>query len=224
MKYINKFNFYIKESKNIDIDEIKTILLSIGDMGIDTSNITEGVIVCSDKSDDNNGRDFISINMNLSDFDVTNAILGGVEKVYINDDLIWEFMDELISIKNKVIGVGVHNCIIDFHNNGGGWVVFNLIVIGQKRDIESNEYKILELYKKIKSIIFPMKTDFAYDTIVKLEDNIIKISTNSWSYTDRKFNNILRNALVSCGLTGKDIEVSKSQKSGIGTINKIEMK
>lgn len=66
-----------------------------------------------------------------------------------------------------------------------------LILVDEVKELEE-DVEMYKLYTQIKDKFDRMKSDFAYSTVVKFEDNKITIKTDGLVYTDRKLNSALR--------------------------------
>jgi hypothetical protein len=74
----------------------------------------------------------------------------------------------------------------------------------------------MQTFKEIKSRNSAAKSDFSNDTTVRLKDDKIIIKSNNFSYTDRKFRNLIR------GIDLMDFNIEKAEIEGsiINTISK----
>ena len=64
------------------------------------------------------------------------------------------------------------------------------------------------------------KSDFSNDTTVRLQDDKIVISSNNWSYTDRKFRGLIRDIDITDFKIEKTEEGEGMSRKIINTISK----
>lgn len=83
-------------------------------------------------------------------------------------------------------------------------------------EVDTSVTKLMQIFKEIKSRNSSAKSEFSNNTTVKLQDGIIIISSDDWSYTDRKFRNLIRDI----DLTDFKIETIKNVREIINTISK----
>jgi hypothetical protein len=83
-------------------------------------------------------------------------------------------------------------------------------------EVDTNSTKLMQIFKEIKSRNSAAKSDFSNDTTVRLQDDKIIIKSNSYSYTDRKFRNLIR------GIDLNDFNIEKNEidREIINTISK----
>lgn len=83
-------------------------------------------------------------------------------------------------------------------------------------EVDTNTTKLMQIFKEIKSRNSAAKSDFSNDTTVRLQDDKIIIKSNSYSYTDRKFRNLIR------GIDLNDFNIEKNEidREIINTIGK----
>lgn len=133
----------------------------------------------------------------------------------IKDKKIFTIFRELYQISERY-----DNCFI--HINAGtvtyspGIYLFILL----DTEVDQSVTKLMQTYKEIKSRNLAAKSDFSNDTTVRLQDDKIVISSNDWSYTDRKFRGLIRDI----DLTDFNIEKTEDgegmSKKIINTISK----
>ena len=133
----------------------------------------------------------------------------------IKDKKIFTIFRELYQISERY-----DNCFI--HINAGtvtyspGIYLFILL----DTEVDQSVTKLMQTYKEIKSRNSAAKSDFSNDTTVRLQDDKIVISSNDWSYTDRKFRGLIRDI----DLTDFNIEKTEDgegmSKKIINTISK----
>lgn len=192
MKYLREFFNYIKESKDIDKEEVDTMLLPIKDMGFRIS-YSEGVIISgSNVGDKNHDRKYLKVDIDLSSLNRSDVILDGYRRQEIDDDRFWEILDEIISLRGRLMGEHIENCIIDFIIRENYFAI-SLILVGDKAQKIDNQ-SLSDLRNILRSKLNNMFTDFSYSTVVSLSTSgdSVEVKTDAISYTDRKFNNLLR--------------------------------
>lgn len=189
MKYLNNFFNYIKESKEIDKSEIEYMLLPITDMGVKIQ-YSNGIISSASYIDNvNHGKAYLKINLWLP-FKRTDIIVDSYRMKWVDDELFWELLDELLSFRARLLENKITNCLIDFNNRQDHDAYVRIVLVGD--EVEKDDHFILtEMSHKLKSTLNSMSTDFSYNTIVILNDDHIMVES-SYEYTDRKFNNFLR--------------------------------
>lgn len=192
MKHLKEFFNYIKESKSIDKEEVETMLLPIKDMGVRIS-YSEGVIISgSNVGDKNHGRKYLKVHIDLHSLNRSDIILDGYRRQEIDDDRFWEILDEIISLRGRLMGEHIENCLIDFIIREN-YSAISLILVGDKAQKNDNQL-LSDLRSILRSKLNNMSTDFSYNTVVSLSTSgdSVEVKTDAMSYTDRKFNNLLR--------------------------------
>ena len=127
----------------------------------------------------------------------------------IKDKKIFTIFRELYQISERY-----DNCFL--HINAGtvtyspGIYLFILL----DTEVDHSVTKLMQTYKEIKSRNSAAKSDFSNDTTVRLQDDKIVISSNDWSYTDRKFRNLIRDIDLT------DFKIEKTEQ-GEGMSRKI---
>lgn len=195
MKHLKEFFNYIKESKSIDREEIAFMLLPISDMGLNIS-YSEGTIISGASPDDkNNGRKYLKVSINLNGLNRSDIILDGYRRKGIDDDRFWEVLDEILSLRSRLIEEHINNCLIDFIIRDN-YSSISLILVGNKEEEKSDESLLTELRSVLRAKLNNMTTGFSYSTVVSVvrsdEKVSLEVKTRATDYTDRKFNNLLR--------------------------------
>jgi hypothetical protein len=184
MKHITKFVEYIKESKGIINDEyLIELLLPFLDMGIeyrigDEETITKGEFT---------GRKYKQIFFKLDKVETTN-IFGWNETIIDNN--IWEFLDEIISLKLRLDSdlVGIHMT----NNTHIGWAFTIAYILGGEAE-SGVELELKKIYNALQSKHNKTNTDFGYNMSKKLnlEDKNIVVTISNY-FTIRKWNLFVR--------------------------------
>jgi len=131
----------------------------------------------------------------------------------ISDKKIFTIFRELDHISSRY-----DNCFL--HINAGT-ITFNpaiFLFILLPTEVDPSDSKMMQIYKEIKSRNWAAKSDFSHDTTIKLEDDKIIISSKGWSYTDRKFKNLIR------GIDFSGFQVQKLPADDSGKIINVVVK
>lgn len=195
MKHLKEFFNYIKESKRIDREEIASMLLPISDMGLNIS-YNEGTIISGASPDDkNHGRKYLKVSINLNGLNRSDIILDGYRRKEIDDDRFWEILDEILSLRGRLMEEHISNCLMDFIIRDN-YSLISLILVGDKEEDKNDEFLLTELRSILRAKLNNMTTDFSYNTVVSVvrsgEKVSLEVKTSALDYTDRKFNNLLR--------------------------------
>jgi hypothetical protein len=199
MKYLHKFIQYLNESQDItDLskEELNDLLLPIRDLDIEYSftpprTITEG---------EYEGHTSMNITFRNS---FKTGPMGGYTEMII-DEKFWEFLDELIALKNRLESVQV-----SINTNWKNYIVVSFI---QNTKVEGDLFKIQKLYNEMSKKTSDSKSDFVNGIVMRLNKEELKIIVNcngfgQGSYTDRKWNGLFR------GLNFSDFNVEKIVKN-----------
>ena len=179
MKHITKFVKFLTESEEWDRDDLDDFLRPIKDMGIEVSVSDKKPIL----NGENEGRYFTIIRIGI----------GGLKGVYfpsflgitefINDERIWEILDEVLTIKSRLESDNVY---INFTSNS-----IELSYLHGKSDTNKLDFRL----KKIKHLIdvkhLNSNTDFSHGITVKIIDKSIVVNCSMY-YTRRKWNMMVR--------------------------------
>jgi hypothetical protein len=184
MKYLHKFLQHLNES-NEDItdlskEDLDELLLPIADLGIEYSfseprTITEGEF---------SGYKSINIIFRNS-FKLGPS--GGYSETII-DDKFWDFLDELIALKNRL-----ESSRVSINPHMRHHIVVTFI---QKSKVDGPLFLVQQLYNEMTKKTFAAKSDFVNGMTKKLDKEELKITVNCngyvSSYTDRKWNGLFR--------------------------------
>ena len=213
MKYLSRFVTYLNES-NEDItdlskEELDEMLIPITDLGIEYSlteprTITEGEF-----------SGYKSMNINFRNSFKVGPSGGYTEQII--DDKFWDFLDELIALKNRL-----ESARVSISTNWRHYIVVTFI---QKAKVEGDLFTIQKLYNEMNVRTSASKSDFSNNMTKSLDKENLKITVNcngSWdtaSYTDRKWNGLFRGIDFSKFNVEKEITTNRyGDKSGIITI------
>ncbi len=213
MKYLENFINYLNESNedvtDLSKEELDELLIPITDLGIsytfsDTRTITSG---------EYSGYKSMNINFRNS-FQLGEA--GGYTEQII-DPKFWDFLEELISLKNRLESVRV-----SINNNWKHNIVVTFI---QKAKVEGDIFLIQQLYNEMSKRTNVSKSDFSNCMTKKLDKDNLTITVNcsgsidSASYTDRKWNGLFRGIDFSKFNVEKEITEDRwGSKSAVVTI------
>ena len=173
MKYLNKFARYLSESNEISIEDVKEFIIPFQDMGLEC-DITDSEMITSGKFIGRKCRKII-IDISKLEKDIFGII----------DQNIWEILDELITLKNRLESEGVFLCI-------GHQDIF--VTFLEKAEIDSDLAELIKLYRSFEYVYIERKTDFTKSIVssINLDEEKITIKINSREYTDRKWNLLIR--------------------------------
>jgi hypothetical protein len=180
MKYLHKFLQHLNESQDIsDLskEELDEMLIPIKDLDVEYSfseprTITEGEF-----------SGYKSINIIFRNSFKLGPSGGYTEQII--DDKFWDFLDELIALKNRLESSRVsinphmrHHIIVTFIQNS---------------KVEGDLFKIQKLYNEMTKRTSAAKSDFVNNMTKRLDKENLKITVNCNSdYTDRKWNGLFR--------------------------------
>lgn len=213
MRYLSKFISYINESTEDIVDlskeELDELLLPITDLGIKYSYHEPRVITSGEFS----GYKSMNI-MFTNSFQLGEA--GGYTEQII-DPKFWDFLEELISLKNRL---GSNRVSVTTN-----WKHFIVITFIQKTKVEGDLFLIQQLYNEMNIRHNASKSDFSNCMTKKLDKDNLTITVNcsgsidSASYTDRKWNGLFRGIDFSKFNVEKEITEDRwGTKSAVVTI------
>jgi hypothetical protein len=195
MKHLTKFVKYIVEAKGvISDDDLEALTIPFKHMGI-TYRISDEQIATVDEF---KGRKYKSIHFSMN-FKTNDGF--GHEGVYISDDKVWEFLDELLNLRNHLDSKVLFNFGTRIQDS---WYCYISYLIGD--EVESgNEVEILKVYNELREKYNKSKTNFSYSmTFDKKVDKIV-ININD-EFTPRRWNNFVREIdLSNCNVDIKQI-------------------
>ena len=213
MRYLEKFVTYLNESSeditDLSKEDLDELLLPITDLGIEYSfseprTITEGEF-----------SGYKSINIIFRNTFKLGPSGGYTEQII--DDKFWDFLDELIALKNRL-----ESSRVSINTNWRHHIVVTFI---QKAKVEGSLFLIQQLYNEMSKRRNVSKSDFSNNMVQRLHKDDLKIVVNcngSWdtaSYTDRKWNGLFRGIDFSKFNIEKEITTDRyDSKSAIVTI------
>jgi hypothetical protein len=180
MKYLHKFLQHLNESQDItDLskEELDEMLLPIKDLEI-SYNLTEPRTITEGEYEG-----YTSMNIVFRSNFKTGP-MGGYTEMII-DEKFWEFLDELIALKNRLESVQV-SIAPSFKYN----IVVSFI---QNAKVEGDLFKIQKLYNEMAKRTNIAKSDFSNNMTKRLNKEELKITVHCGDgYTDRKWNGLFR--------------------------------
>jgi hypothetical protein len=188
MKYLNKFYNYLNESVNLDIDDLKDIVLSLEDIADIT--IKEDAVFFK-----NEYKKAYSLLINISKLNKETIIENSFQRNIIDDNKYWEILDELINIKNRLTN-NVYTIIFEpFPQSTGSNIEINKIKVHIILNKLSEDI-LKGYYLKLNAKLNSMKTEFSYNTVIYKDEvnntiTALRIKSDNSSYSDRKFNNLI---------------------------------
>jgi len=184
MKYLHKFLQHLNESQDISDfsqEELDEMLIPIKDLDIEYSfegprTITEGEY-----------EGFTSMNITFRNAFKT-APMGGYTEM-ITDDKFWEFLDELIALKNRLESVQVSISSI--------WKWGTVVCFIQNAKVGGDLFTMQKLYNEMNKRTSVAKSDFSNGMTKKFDKDTMTITVrcNGFGpgvYTDRKWNGLFR--------------------------------
>ena len=213
MRYLEKFVTYLNESSeditDLSKEDLDDLLLPITDLGIEYSfseprTITEGEF-----------SGYKSMNISFRNTFKLGPSGGYTEQII--DDKFWDFLDELIALKNRL-----ESSRVSINPHMRHHIVVTFI---QKAKVEGSLFLIQQLFNEISKRTNVSKSDFSNNMVKRLHKDDLKIVVNcsgSWdtaSYTDRKWNGLFRGIDFSKFNVEKEITTDRyDNKSAIVTI------
>jgi hypothetical protein len=181
MRYLEKFANYLNEASeeitDLSKEELDELLIPIKDLGVEYSFNAPIVIT------DGEFAGYKSMNIKF----INSFKLGtsGGYKEQIIDDKFWDFLDELISFKNRL-----ESDRVSISTNWRDYIVVTFI---QKAKVEGDLFTIQKLYNDMSLITNDSKSNFTNNMTKSLDKENLKITVNCntlGSYTDRKWNGL----------------------------------
>lgn len=186
MKYLEKFVNYLNESAeditDLTKEELDELLIPMSDLGIEYSFITPRVIT------DGEFSGYKSMNIQFRNSFQLGASGGYTEQII--DDKFWDFLDELIALKNRL-----ESARVSISTN---WRHHIIVTFIQKAKVEGDLFTIQKLYNDMALRTNASKSDFTNNMTKTLDKENLKItvrcngSFGSSDYTDRKWNGLFR--------------------------------
>lgn len=186
MKYLEKFVNYLNESSeditDLSKEELDELLIPMTDLGIEYSFTTPRVITEGEFSG------YKSLNIQFRNSFQMGPSGGYTEQII--DDKLWEFLDELIALKNRL-----ESARVSINTN---WRHYIIVTFIQKAKVEGKLFLVQKLYNEMSARTNAAKSDFSNNMTKSLDKENLKIivkcngSFGSSDYTDRKWNGLFR--------------------------------
>lgn len=180
MKYLEKFVTYLNESadaNDLTEEQLDDLLIPINDLGIEYSFSSPSTITDGEFS----GYKSMSIQFK-NDF----KLADNSERII--DERFWEFLDELIALKNRL-----ESSRVSINSNWKNYIVVTFI---QKAKVEGDLFTVQKLYNEMSNKMNSSKSDFCYGLTKKLYPDELKIVVNYHGaygeFTNRKWNGLFR--------------------------------
>ena len=213
MRYLENFVNYLNESTeditDLSKEELDELLIPITDLGIEYSFNTPRVIT------EGEFAGYKSMNIQFKNSFELGPSGGYTEQII--DDKFWDFLDELIALKNRL-----ESARVSISTNWRHYIVVTFI---QKAKVEGDLFTIQKLYNEMNVRTSASKSDFSNNMTKSIDKENLKIIVNCngvWdtaSYTDRKWNGLFRGIDFSKFNVEKEITTNRyGDKSAIITI------
>jgi hypothetical protein len=186
MRYIEKFSNYLNESSeditDLSKEELDELLIPIKDLGVEYTFNTPRVIT------DGEFAGYKSMNIQFRNSFQLGPSGGYTEQII--DDKFWDFLDELIALKNRLESIRV--------SISTNWRHYIVVTFIQKAKVEGDLFTIQKLYNDMTLRTNASKSDFTNNMTKRLDKDELKITVRcnggigSSDYTDRKWNGLFR--------------------------------
>ena len=186
LKYFENFANYLNESSeditDLSKEELDELLIPMTDLGIEYSFTSPRVIT------DGEFVGYKSLNIQFRNSFKLGPAGGYTEQII--DEKFWDFLDELIALKNRL-----ESARVSINTNWRHGIVVTFI---QKAKVEGDLFLIQKLYNEMSVRTNASKSDFSNGMVKRLNKDELKIvvtcggSFGSAEYTDRKWNGLFR--------------------------------
>ncbi len=186
LKYFENFANYLNESAeditDLTKEELDELLIPITDLGVQYTFSSPRVIT------DGEFSGYKSMNIVFRNSFQLGAAGGYTEQII--DEKFWDFLDELIALKNRLESSRV--------SIGTNWRHHIVVTFIQKAKVGGDLFTIQKLYNDMNLRTNAAKSDFVNNMTKNLDKENLKItvrcggSLDSASYTDRKWNGLFR--------------------------------
>ena len=213
MRYLEKFVSYLNES-NEDVtdltkEELHELLIPITDLGVQYTFSPPRVIT------DGEFSGYKSMNIVFRNSFQLGPSGGYTDQII--DEKFWDFLDELIALKNRLESAKV--------SIGTNWRHHIIVTFIQKAKVEGDLFTIQKLYNDMNLRTNASKSDFTNNMTKNLDKENLKITVRcnggfgSSDYTDRKWNGLFRGIDFSKFNVEKEITEDRlGDKSAVVTI------
>ena len=186
LKYFENFVNYLNESTedvtDLTKEELDELLIPIIDLGVQYTFSPPRVIT------DGEFSGYKSMNIVFRNSFQLGPSGGYTEQII--DDKFWDFLDELIALKNRL-----ESAKVSISTNWRHHIVVTFI---QKAKVEGDLFTIQKLYNDMSLRTNASKSDFTNNMTKSLDKENLKITVRcsggfgSSDYTDRKWNGLFR--------------------------------
>ena len=186
LKYFENFANYLNESSeditDLSKEELDELLIPMTDLGIEYSFTSPRVIT------DGEFVGYKSLNIQFRNSFKLGPAGGYTEQII--DEKFWDFLDELIALKNRL-----ESARVSINTNWRHGIVVTFI---QKAKVEGDLFLIQKLYNEMSVRTNASKSDFSNGMTKSLDKENLKIAVRcsggfgSSDYTDRKWNGLFR--------------------------------
>lgn len=186
MRYLEKFVNYLNESTeditDLTKEELDELLIPITDLGVQYTFSSPRVIT------DGEFSGYKSMNIVFRNSFQLGPSGGYTDQII--DEKFWDFLDELIALKNRLESAKV--------SIGTNWRHHIVVTFIQKAKVEGDLFTIQKLYNDMNLRTNASKSDFTNNMTKNLDKENLKITVRcnggfgSSDYTDRKWNGLFR--------------------------------
>ena len=186
LKYFENFVNYLNESTeditDLTKEELDELLIPISDLGVRYTFSPPRVIT------DGEFSGYKSMNIVFRNSFQLGPSGGYTDQII--DEKFWDFLDELIALKNRLESAKV--------SIGTNWRHHIIVTFIQKAKVEGDLFTIQKLYNEMSVRTNASKSDFTNNMTKNLDKENLKItvrcngSFGSSDYTDRKWNGLFR--------------------------------
>jgi len=186
LKYFENFVNYLNESTedvtDLTKEELDELLIPITDLGVQYTFSPPRVIT------DGEFSGYKSMNIVFRNSFQLGPSGGYTDQII--DEKFWDFLDELIALKNRLESAKV--------SIGTNWRHYIIVTFIQKSKVEGDLFTIQKLYNEMSVRTNASKSDFTNNMTKNLDKENLKITVRcnggfgSSDYTDRKWNGLFR--------------------------------
>lgn len=189
LKYFENFVNYLNESTeditDLSKEELDDLLIPIKDLGVEYSFASNPRVITEGEF-----SGYKSLNIEFRNTFKMGESGGYTDQII--DDKFWEFLDELIALKNRL-----ESARVSISTN---WRYSIVVTFIQKTKVEGDLFLVQQLYNEMTKRTNDSKSDFANNMTKKLNKEELKIIVkcvvlpigHTASYTDRKWNGLFR--------------------------------
>ena len=214
MRYLENFVNYLNESAeditDLSKEELDELLIPITDLGVQYTFSSPRVIT------DGEFSGYKSMNIVFRNYFQLGPSGGYTDQII--DEKFWDFLDELIALKNRL-----ESSKVTINTN---WKHHIVVTFVQKSKVEGDLFLVQQLYNEMTKRTSAAKSDFVNGMTKKLDKEELKITVNCNGYispySDRKWNGLFRG--IDFSKFNVDKEITRGGYGGIGAIITITLK